>query len=76
MPVVVRRKSEIGASLLVVVKVSSLQTGKASVPSEPTTMPVDTEPRVAMLLPEVGLEEQDIQIDWRLGQTSIRTQEL
>ena len=36
--------------------------------SEPTIFPMNTEPEVAMLLPEVGLEEQVIKI--RVGSES------
>ena len=67
------QKSESDGGLPGVAHFDPLQTalGKEFVFSEPTIFPVDTEPEVAMLLPEVGLEEQAIKI--RVGLESGKT---
>ena len=60
----VYKQSESDGGLPVVAYFDPLQTalGKESVFSEPTIFPMDTVPQVAMLLPDVGLEEQVIKI--------------
>ena len=57
-------KHEIDVGLPFAANFDSLQSalGKAFVLSEPTVLSMDTEPEVAMPLPEVKLEEQLIQI--------------
>ena len=68
----VYEQSESDGGLPVVANFDPLHTalGKESVFSETTIFPMDTEPQVAMLLPDVGLEK-----NFALDQRVVRTQE-